>query len=447
MLNSYLSLSSYQRDLYQTQKAFPGSALMNVGGYAEIDGQADVDTLKDVINLMILMHDSLRIKLVQNGNDVFQVFSPFVKKEIPVRSFVHEHSPMQAAINWMENVATIPVQLHNGEELYTIEILIIDKIKKIIFIKCHHILLDGWSFSILFKSLCTLYNKRIRGVSPDDMEPMSYRILLEKEKHYRISSSFNADKAFWSSYLSDNKRSFENGFQSKYEYAKKSLKNVMSRRLPNKTEVEQILNFSHQNNLSEVHVYLAAFCKFVFLKTGFDSVVAGIPVLNRSNFRERNVAGLFANVLPLAVNNFPELPFVDYIGYINHSIRDIYRHCQLSTHEIFACSDNPFPFGRIDCSFSFEIIDDSASMLYNEILIDAVHCRDEEYPISMILRKRTVSGDVEILFSCQECYQKVPGCFISMAQEYMICLNNLVSVKTAPVFIAQNSPDLKYLYS
>jgi nonribosomal peptide synthetase DhbF len=447
MLNCYLPLSSYQRDLYQTQNAFPGSALMNVGGYAEIDGQADVNNLQDVINLMVLMHDSLRITLVQDGNNIFQVFSPFVRKEIPVRSFIHEHSPMQVAINWMENEATIPIPLHTDTELYSIEILIIDKTKKLVFIKCHHLLLDGWSFSILFKSLCTIYNKRMRGVSLDDLEPMSYRILLEKEKHYKTSGNYDTDKTFWTSYLSDNKKSLENGFQNKYGYAKESLNNVMSRRVPNKTETEHILNFSNQYNLSEVHVYLAAFCKFVFLKTGLDTVVAGIPVLNRSNFKERNVVGLFANVLPLAVCDFPELSFCDYVGYINRRVRDIYRHCQLSTHEIFTCTDNPFPLGRIDCSFSFEIIDDSASMLHNKIRVDAVHCREEEYPISIIVRKRSVSGDVEILFSCQESYQKDLGCFISMAQEYMICLNNLIATKIAPVYSAQKSPDLKCLYS
>jgi hypothetical protein len=420
---------------------------MNVGGYVEIDGPADTEILKEVINVMILMHDSLRIMLVQDNNDFFQMFSTFVNKNIPVHSFAHEHSPMQAAINWMENAATIPFRLHNGTELYSIEILIVDKNKKLIFIKCHHLLLDGWSFSILFKSLCTIYNKRIRGVLPDDVEPMSYRILLEKEKQYKVSGYFDTDKAFWTAYLRDNRKSFKNGIQNKYGYAEISLKNVMSRRVPNKTELQEIINYSQQHNLSEAHVYLAAFCKFVFLKTGLDTVIAGIPVLNRSNFKERNVAGLFANVLPLAVNNFPELPFVDYIGYINQSIRDIYRHCQLSTHEIFACDDNPFPLGRIDCSFSFELIDDCASMLYNKIHISAVHCRDEEYPISMIVRKRSVSGDVEILFSCQEIFQKELGCFISMAQEYMICLNNLIANKTAPVFSTQKSPAMKYLYS
>jgi hypothetical protein len=86
-------------------------------------------------------------------------------------------------------------------------------------------------------------------------------------------------------------------------------------------------------------------------------------------------------------------------------------------------------------------------MLHNKIRVDAVHCREEEYPISIIVRKRSVSGDVEILFSCQESYQKDLGCFISMAQEYMICLNNLIATKIAPVYSAQKSPDLKCLYS
>jgi Condensation domain len=447
VLNRYLPLSSYQRNLYEVHKVFPGSALMNVGGYAEIDGQADPEVLQDVINIMISFHDSLRISLVKDGNDNFQVFSPFVRREILIRSFENEPLPMQSAINWMKIEATIPVRLEAGAELYSIEILIIDKTRKLVFIKSHHLLLDGWSFSILFKSLCTIYNKRIRGASHDDLEQISYRILLEKEKQYRASGCFDADKEFWTSYARKNKKNFEHGLQNKFEYAKKTLKNIMSRRVPNKTELQEIIKFTNQYNLSEVHVYLAAFCKFVFLKTGLDTMVAGLPVLNRSNFKERNVAGLFANVLPLAVNNLAELPFPDYIGYINRCVRDIYRHCQLSTHDIFACTDDPFSLGRIDCSFSYEILDDSVLMTNNTVRVDAVHCRDEEYPISMILRKRSVSGDVEILFSCQEIYQKELGCFISMAQEYMICLNSLIATKTAPVYVAKNSPDLKYLYS
>jgi syringomycin synthetase protein SyrE len=447
VLNRYLPLSTYQSDLCEVQKAFPGSALMNVGGYAEIDGQADTVVLQDAINRLILSHDSLRISLVHDGNDIFQIFTPFVRRDVSIRSFAHEHSPMQSAIKWMENESTIPVLLQTGAELYSIEILIIDKTKKLVFIKSHHLLLDGWSFSILFKSLCTIYNKRIHGALHDDLEPMSYRILLEKEKQYKASGSFDADKVFWTSYALKNQKCFENGLQNKYEYAKKTLKNVMSRRVPNKTELQQILSFTNQYNLSEVHVYLAAFCKFIFLKTGLDAMVAGIPVLNRSNFKERNVAGLFANVLPLAVNDLPGLPFLDYIGYINRCVRDIYRHCQMSTHHIFACTDNPFPLGRIDCSFSFEILDDSTSMKNNTVRVDAVHCRDEEYPISLILRKRSISGEVEILFSCQEIYQRELGCFISMAQEYMICLNNLIDKNTIPVCVAQNSPDFKYLYS
>jgi len=447
VLSMYLPLSSYQRDLYLVQKAFSGSALMNVGGYAEIDGPADTAMLQNVINDMILLHDSLRITLVLDGIDVFQTFSPFVSREILIHSFVHEHSPMQSALNWMGNAAATPFPLKTGAELYSIEILIINDTKKLVFIRCHHLLLDGWSFSILFKKLCIIYNKKIRGISHDDPEPLSYRILLEKEKQYKVSGAYDADNVFWTSYARENKNSFNNGLQNKYKYAEITLKNVMSRRVPNKTELEQILNFTNQHNVSEVHVYLAAFCKFMFLKTGLNAFIAGIPVLNRSNFKERNVAGLFANVLPLAVNNLSELSFIDYIGYVNRQVRDIYRHCQMSTHEIFACTDNPFPLGRIDCSFSFEILDDSTSMQNNTVRIDAVHCREEEYPISMILRKRSVSGDVEILFSCQEIYQAELGCFISMAQEYMICLNNLITNKTIPVCVEQRSAGLKYLYS
>lgn len=446
-MNRYLPLSSYQRNLYEVQKAFPGSALMNVGGYAEVDGLAEVDVLQDVINIMISLHDSLRISLVQDGSEIFQVFSPFVRKEIPVRSFLHEPLPMQAAINWMNIEAAIPVKPEPGAVLFTIEILIVGKTRKLVFIKCHHLLLDGWSFSILFKSLCTIYNKRIRNISRDDHEPLSYQILLEKEKHYRLSGCFEADRVFWTSYAVKNKKNFKNGLQNKFGNAKKSLKNVMSRRVPNKTELQEISNFTKRYNLSEVHVYLAAFCKFVFLKTGLDTMIAGLPVLNRSNYKERNVAGLFANVLPLAVNNLTELPFPDYIGYINRCVRDIYRHCQLSTHDIFACTDDPSPLGRIDCSFSYEILDDSALMANTTVRVDAVHCRDEEYPISMILRKRSVSGEIEILFSCQEIYQRELGFLISMAQEYMICLNSLIAFKTTPVYIAQSSPDLKYLYT
>jgi hypothetical protein len=420
---SIFPLSSYQKDLYHTHEMFPNAALLNVGGYMEFSNQVELNLLDESINSMIEVHDSLRIVITSCDDKVQQTIIPFEKSPIPVQDFSNAVNPSTSAINWMKQQSITAVPLELRKKLCQLNIVIAPKDKVFVFIRCHHLILDGWSFTILCKTLYTAYSKRVNNeiFKP---ELFSYKLILDKEKKYR-ESIYKSDQQFWSDYAFQNSICFNTNIPYKLSNSLKSLKNVMSSWTLSNQEQTFINNCTANNNVSDVHLFLAAFCKFLFSKLGLKSLLVGIPVLNRSSSKERSITGLFANVLPLAVKDSEE-SFIIFANNLGRDVKTIYRHCQLATSRIFECTSNKTSIGRLDCSFSYEVMEDRFNLPNNQVDIKAIHCGEEEYPVSIIVRKKIKSGETSIIFSCQDSVQSQIGCINSMATDFISYLSILL---------------------
>ena len=84
---SLLPLTPNQYEIWLDQKLHPGDALYNVVGYAKIDGRVDAALFEAAVNAVIAHHDTVRLCLIEDRDQVFQRIEPEWAYDVDVVDF------------------------------------------------------------------------------------------------------------------------------------------------------------------------------------------------------------------------------------------------------------------------------------------------------------------------------------------------------------------------
>ena len=194
-------------------------------------------------------------------------------------------------------------------------------------VNVHHLISDAWSLGFLSREVIRIYGKLKNNEYDYNEEPIySYTEYINSEEKYKNSERFKKDKQYW-----------EAEFQTIPEIAEiPSTKNNINKEIScvgerlsyniNEALLNDIKNYCKGNSITLYNFFMSIYSIYISEVSNLDKIVVGTPILNRTNFKEKNVAGMFVTTQVLKVDFTDIKSFKELTENIGVKTSTMFRH-------------------------------------------------------------------------------------------------------------------------
>jgi amino acid adenylation domain-containing protein/thioester reductase-like protein/non-ribosomal peptide synthase protein (TIGR01720 family) len=389
-------LSSYQRDVWLEQCLYHGEPVYNLGGYAEFKGEIDKKILSQSLSEFVKNNDMFRMKITEeNGEPLCEIF-PNVAYQVPFYDFSSQENAYRFCHGWMKNEVIKPIGFDGP--LFQFALLKPDEVTYIWFVKIHHIIIDGWGLSLMYRQVFERYKELMAGIGNTRKATYSYADFVDDNRNYMNSRVFENDREFWREKFRTMPEPLFNWNDGNHEVAGSP---VISDRLTFTIErslYDKIIACSDEKGCSVFHFMLAVLFTYFSRICNKDEIVIGVPVLNRGKAKYKQTIGLFTNVVPLRLDPGKDPSFSGLMLYIKRELMECYRHQKFPIGEICRTAFAHAKDRRnlFDISLSFMGRDFGEN--YTDYKIASLPHHHDRNPLTIFVREYGVEKDVYVDF-------------------------------------------------
>ncbi|WP_157170804.1 condensation domain-containing protein, partial [Nocardia araoensis] len=287
-------LSAGQRGLWLAQRLSPDVPICEAQ-YVEFHGDPNRELLRQMIIRAGHEFQSGYMRLVEVDGNPHQLFDTSLHSRGPILDMRAEPDPMAAALRWMREEYTAPLDM-TRDRLFASALLQVGDRHYLLYSRSHHVAVDGYAAMTMQNRLAELYTAAVEGRPPEPNRAADLRTLYEADRAYRESKRFADDEAYWVDKLAgvgDEESSLAT------RYAPPRADSVVAiADLPTEL-VERIAESAKAQEASPAAVVIAAFGCYLARMTGRDEVLVDVPVSGRTTAVLRRSGGVFVNLAPL----------------------------------------------------------------------------------------------------------------------------------------------------
>ena len=320
MEKKFYNLSNPQKSLLLTENYYQGTNINNICGTAIIDDVLDFEKLEKAINELIEKNDSFRIKLDKKDGTYIQSIKEYEFTKIELVKLASKDELQSLESSTLKNIFDIENKLFEAK-MFKFP----DNTGGFMF-NVHHIIADGWTLGLLCRKVMIAYSK-LMGEDVEDISS-SYIDYLNSEQEYKKSAKYENDKNYWLSNFEIIPESVTiPGSLSSNEISCKANRKEF---ILSKSLVSSIQDFCAQNKISIFNFFTAILSIYMYKVNNINDFVIGTPILNRTNFKEKNTTGMFVNVAPLKIHVDNKNNFAEFTESIAHTSKEMLRHQKYS---------------------------------------------------------------------------------------------------------------------
>ena len=312
------NLTNPQNSIYLTEEYASGSSVNLISGDVIIDEKVDFDLLEKALNLFVQRNDAIRIRICMNNNKPKQYiheYMPFTLKKVfisdPSELYKFNTDIINRSFNFFDS------------DLFWFTLFKFNDNSGGFNVTFHHIITDAWSMSLFVDEVIEIYSKLLKKEEIALKSDYSYLDFIKSEEEYKNTSRFQKDQAFWNEC-----------FDSEPELALVSDKKtqIVSTKAKRKSYTLDNNLYSKINELCKKYrcsiytFFMAIYSLYLAKINNTDSSIIGTPILNRSNFKEKNTLGLFVSTLPFYVKIDFNDRFYEYLQKISDNQMKFFRH-------------------------------------------------------------------------------------------------------------------------
>ena len=290
----------------------------NMACRLDINGSPDPERLQHAFTRVIARHRILRTVFPMIDDRPGQVLSD----NLPVLVIHNPDGSDRTARHHLEReIAWTPFDLEHGP-LLRAALVCHGPDRCELFLAMHHIISDGWSFSLLLRELAAFYHTPDRQLP----EPPQYAEVVGRDGDDREAP------VFWSTYLAH----CPTGIELPLDHPRperKSWKGATLRRDLPAPLGQELIAFCHQHELTVFMAFVTALDLLLHRWTGADDLVIGTVDAGRRNVRAEQCLGCFMNFLAIRVQ-----------ATVGQSGRDLINHVRTVTTRVF---DHPLDFDQV----------------------------------------------------------------------------------------------------
>ncbi len=290
-----LPLSAAQYAMWFGHAADRSGAAYTVGEGTEIHGPVEPAVFEDALRRVVAATEVLGVTLVRSGAEVMQVPGGAPEWSLRRVDLVTEPDPAAAARAWMAADFARPVDLDRGP-LFGYALLRLAPDHYIWCQRYHHVLIDGYSCSLLAARVAETYTALMAG-SETPALPGDLSRLVAVEGEYRESGKHQQDRAYWKRRMAGRpaplgRTAPPGAFHREGADLGPGL-------------VSRLHALAAESGTRWSRVVLAAMALHLRRTTGTSDVVLGLAVTTRVDAIARQTPGMASTVLPLRLRVDP----------------------------------------------------------------------------------------------------------------------------------------------
>jgi len=326
---TYYRLTSSQKSILIIEQFYPQNQFVILATTIKIQGKVDYRLLNEAINTVLEQNDTFHLRMADEYHDVKQYFVPYIPKDLPFKDFSYPSGEKDFRI-WAEQTSKQPFTLYDAE-LFYIALVKLSDAEGGFYLKCHHLIADGWSIVLFVNRVIEIYKALLQGEAPAGATTsvgrkraplgLSYVNRITSEEKYLASERFLKDKNYWQKALSHvyDSMLFDKGTRSGLKARR------LTGRLPD-TLVAELKQFCTEKRISPFIVFCAVLAVFFARTREKETIVIGATVLNRMSLKDKSTMGAFFNELPFVIDVRPDLPFREYLNILRLQWIELLRH-------------------------------------------------------------------------------------------------------------------------
>ena len=192
-MKKLLPLTEQQKNIWNTEMFYSGTAINNIGGYVFIEEKIDFELLNKALNLYVKSTDTCRFNFISKNSQVFQYVSDYSPINFDIIDVKSKDEVDKKSIELLNK----PFDILNSN-LFKFSIFRFPNGKGGFFVIFHHLISDAWTMSLLINRIMGIYSALLKSESPIQDFPLYSEYALESSK-YTDSKKFNKDKEYWES--------------------------------------------------------------------------------------------------------------------------------------------------------------------------------------------------------------------------------------------------------
>lgn len=324
-----IPLSFAQERLWFLDQLGPGGPPSRIPSLFRVEGPLDARALQRSLEEIVRRHESLRTTFTPLVGKPVQLISiassvplPIVDLEVAAPELQHREIR-----RLVDNRLQEPWDLSRGPLFQAILVRLRER-GHVLIVFVHHIVADGWSISILFRELATLYESFLRGqASPLPELPFQYADYSVWQREWLHGDVLSGLLTYWRQQLAgaevlklltDQPRPL----QQTYRGGRRTFQ--IAGYL-----VESITALCRREGITPFMLLLANLMVLLHRYAGQSDVSVGTPVAHRPKTELEGLIGLFLNQLVLRGRPAGSLSFLEFLSDIREICLNAYAHQSL----------------------------------------------------------------------------------------------------------------------
>ena len=324
-----LSLSLSQREVWLDQRAWPHSTHLNIGGGAFLQGPIDVPLLRVALAVLVAQTDALRLVPQLDGSQQLLVA---IEAQLELVDVSGAADARQAMRDWWSRRIGEPFVWHQSPPWRFALLRANDDLHGLT-IQFHHLIMDGWGTTIVMQRWSEIYNQLQSGKVPEAVAAPSYQAFIDESNAYRQSAVFERDGEYWLGQVP----SLQPPLLERRHVVARPAELPASRfglLALERCGYAQLHQSAVERGSSAFNYFLAALVLYYARTDHRQTVVVGVPSLNRGGRRFRATPGMFVGVLPVSVTVTPGMTVGDLLVVVGAAMRGALRHPRYPLSEL-----------------------------------------------------------------------------------------------------------------
>ncbi|MEN3304476.1 MAG: hypothetical protein V7603_678 [Micromonosporaceae bacterium] len=397
----------------------PATAAYNIGFNARLAGHVDDVALARALDMLADRHPALRTRFPRIGDGPGVVVQLRVLLPLGRHDVAAAADPRQEALRLATAALRAPFDLERGP-LARAVLVRCGPQEHLLGLTVHHIVADGWTLSVLQRDLAGLYRELAAGRLPE-LAPVSGFDAYAAAQLARLKSpEAGADAAFWRDRL-DGVPPLLPLPTDRPRPERWSLAGAVELFDIDPGVVAGVRRLADETGATPFVVLLAAFERWLHRLCGADRFLVAVPVANRPDTESEQVAGPFANIVPVPADLAGDPTFRGLVTRVRETFLQVWEHRGLPYEELVAAHAAPGSDRPRLCQAMFAVQNlpapghDLAGLPATPLMVDRGTCR---YELHMRCHETTdgLSGWLEYstaLFERQPMRERL-RCFLAL---------------------------------
>ena len=312
-------LTNPQKSIWYMEEYYKGTAINNICGSLTINEKVDFEKFKKAINLFVKLNESFQIRLLFENSIPKQYFCDFEELNLKIIDI----NSNEEILNIEKEMVNIPFNMIESP-LFEFRIFRLPNGHGGFVVNTHHIISDAATIAIIGSSIARIYANLKNNIEIDTNIP-SYVDYIASEKEYLLSDKFKKDEQYWNDRFETipDVASLPASFKNVSTYSSNSKRELFI--LP-KSIVDKIRELCSKEKISVFNFFMAVYALYIGRVSNLDEFVIGTPILNRTNFKEKNTSGMFISTVPLKIKIDNNSTFIEFVSNIAKDSLSMLRH-------------------------------------------------------------------------------------------------------------------------